>query len=402
MALFDKSPSQITESDLLTLLANKEPEGKRIDYKRDAVGQGEADKKEFLYDASSFANTQGGCLVFGMNESRGVPTSLVGLGDGIDPDKEILRLEQMLRDGVQPSISGVETASVPLVNGKIALVMRIPKSWNPPHQVTFQKVFRFYARDTNGKYQIEVDELRSIFSLSGTVAEHIREFRTERIAKIVGGDAPVTLLDGGTLVLHVVPFSAFGAGVSFPLREVARSPNKFPPLANAAARNHQMTFDGLLTTSNADAPPAPQRAYTQVMRTGIIEAVASSVARGENRRWLSTDTIEAMVVRYSAAYMNALRKFGIEPPIAVLASLIGVKDMRLMQNLRQGAFPEDLPNVTLARDQYHFVETVFDSIPADFQAAAKALRGTLDHIANAADLSGSPNFDDNGNYTLKI
>jgi hypothetical protein len=30
--------------------------------------------------------------------------------------------------------------------------------------VTYQKTFRFYARDTNGKYQIDVDDLRAGFS----------------------------------------------------------------------------------------------------------------------------------------------------------------------------------------------------------------------------------------------
>jgi hypothetical protein len=402
MAPFDKRPSQITEADLRTLLANKEPEGKQLDYKRDGVGQADSDKREFLYDASSFANTQGGCLVFGMDESRGEPTDLVGLDVALDPDKEILRLEQMLRDGIRPPISGVETAAIALAGGKAALVMRIPKSWNPPHQVTFQKAFRFYARDSNGKYQIDVDELRSIFSLSGTTAERIREFRASRIARIVSGDAPVTLLDGGSLVLHVVPFSAMGTGTSFPLSEVARAPNKFPPIANSVARYSQMTFDGLLTTSNAEPPPAPQRAYTQVMKTGIVEAVASSLARGEDHSWLLTHNIEAMIVRYSGAYANGLSGFGIEPPIAVLASLIGVKGMRLMENFQRGAFPEDLPNRTLAQDQYHFVETIFDSIPADDRSAGKPLRATLDHISNAAGLVASPNFDADGNYTLKI
>ena len=149
MGLSDKPLSQLTENDLFALVADKEAEGKTLDYKRDSVGKGDTEKKEFLYDVTSFANTLGGHLIFGMDEKNGEAINLADLA-GIDPDQEILRLEQMLRDGVRPPIVGVESVRVPLSGGNVAIVMRIPKSWNPPHQVTFQKAFRFYGRDSNG------------------------------------------------------------------------------------------------------------------------------------------------------------------------------------------------------------------------------------------------------------
>ena len=82
---------------------------------------------------------------------------------GINANQEIVRLEQMLRSGIRPALNGIETAEINLASGNVVLVMRIPKSWNPPHQVTFQNAFRFYARDTNGKYQLDVDVLRGNF-----------------------------------------------------------------------------------------------------------------------------------------------------------------------------------------------------------------------------------------------
>src|SRR5260370_35384994 len=73
MALFDKPLAQIDEHDLLRLISDKAAESKTHDYKRDLVAQADGDKKEFLYDASSFANTQGGNLIFGVAEAKGVP-----------------------------------------------------------------------------------------------------------------------------------------------------------------------------------------------------------------------------------------------------------------------------------------------------------------------------------------
>ena len=61
-----------------------------------------------------------------------------------------------------------------------------------------------------------------------------------------------------------------------------------------------------------------------------------------------------------------------------------------------------MPSEKLDRDQYHFVETIFEAIPNDYRAAAKRMRGTLDHLANAAGCGASPNFDAAGDYTMNI
>lgn len=69
------------------LLENKVSERKTIDYKRDLPGGADQDKKEFLADVSSFANTEGGELIFGMTEASGVPTEIVGVAIG-NPDRK--------------------------------------------------------------------------------------------------------------------------------------------------------------------------------------------------------------------------------------------------------------------------------------------------------------------------
>ena len=51
--------------------------------------------------------------------------------------------------------------------------------------------------------------MRTAFLLSETVADRVRAFRTERLAKIMAGDTPVALPEGGRAVLHVIPFPPF-------------------------------------------------------------------------------------------------------------------------------------------------------------------------------------------------
>lgn len=93
---------QATLADVENLLANKVPEGLRLDYKRDTVGKQDKDVVEFLKDVTSFANAAGGDIVFGVAESKGVPASIEGLPDVTDVDAEILRLNQMILTGIEP------------------------------------------------------------------------------------------------------------------------------------------------------------------------------------------------------------------------------------------------------------------------------------------------------------
>jgi predicted HTH transcriptional regulator len=69
---------QIAEDDLLALITDAVSEDRTIDYKGELPGYSDGDKKEVLADVSSFANTSGGDLVFGIDEAEGLPTQLDG------------------------------------------------------------------------------------------------------------------------------------------------------------------------------------------------------------------------------------------------------------------------------------------------------------------------------------
>ena len=56
----------IAESGLLALVESRVGERRTIEYKREFPAGGDEAKREFLADASSFANASGGDLVFGI------------------------------------------------------------------------------------------------------------------------------------------------------------------------------------------------------------------------------------------------------------------------------------------------------------------------------------------------
>ena len=166
----DKPLDDLAESDLQTLISDQVTERKTIEYKENLPSGSDSDKKEFLADVSSFANAAGGHVIYGMKAVDGQPVDLYGLPKSTTGDAEILALEASIQNGIAPLIAGVHSRSVPLRNGKAAIVLRIPRSFTSPHMVTFKGTSRFYSRTSNGKYQLDVSEIRAAFLLSESAA----------------------------------------------------------------------------------------------------------------------------------------------------------------------------------------------------------------------------------------
>ena len=180
MAIDRANFDAITECDLKELVEGQVPEGLRLDFKLTVYGKSDADKKELLKDFSALANSHGGHLVLGVEENGGIATNIVGLG-GVDTDAEILRMEQLTRSGLEPPVQSVRMKAVPLESGRHVIIIRVPKSWNPPHRVIAQGVNRFYARHSAGVHEPSIEELRTLFVQSASELKQARKFRAERL-----------------------------------------------------------------------------------------------------------------------------------------------------------------------------------------------------------------------------
>jgi hypothetical protein len=405
MALQHLALDQIDEAQLQRLIDGRASETRDIEYKRDTYGNADKDHGEYLADISSFANTAGGDIIIGMNAKGGVPTGFTPLQ--IDPDAEILRLENIARSGLQPRIFGLIIRKVPIATGGFILAVRIPRSYNQPHRIVRQGTghHRFYARSSAGKFEPNVDELRLLFVRAPQLAGRIRDFRFDRIAKIAANEALVPLLDTHALTLHVVPFSAFDSRIPLPLDQQHRLYSAFPPISSPPS-GFRINVDGLLMLSNAQENAKAQRAYVQVFHTGIVEAVASSFLLGDgtprNPLRLTALKTEASIVKYSHTYLRTLLELGCVPPFALLVSLIGVKGVQysFSSGSAYSSFEDEAG--TLDRDQFHFSEIIIEDVPSDPYEYAKLLRPLLDQTANAAGRATTRSFDTSGRFSIKV
>ena len=89
----------------------------------------------------------------------------------------------------------------------MVIIIRIPHSISVPHMVKFQGHHTFYSRTSNGKYALEVNELRNLFGLSNSAIENIRNFRMQRLGKILAGELQAPIKSNAKLILHLVPYT---------------------------------------------------------------------------------------------------------------------------------------------------------------------------------------------------
>ena len=267
--MINKKLSDITLDDIKELITNSVHEGKTIDFKQVYLLASEKEKGEFLADVSSFANTLGGDLIFGIKEEAGTAKKITGFSVE-NVDKEKLKIENIVRDGIAPRIT-IDLKFIEMGEQKNVLIVRIEKSWTSPNRVVFTG-FRntkdqFYARNSSGKYSLDVFELKNAFTFSDTLADRIKGFRIKRTSAIIAGDTPVPLDDGGKIIIHLVPVESFTPALSFNISEIIKNPSKLSPIYSSGY-NHRINLDGLMTFSSGRNEKS--HSYTQLYRTGII------------------------------------------------------------------------------------------------------------------------------------
>ena len=392
--MIPKNIDDIKEEDLQALKDNAVSERKTIEYKQSLPKDSDSDKKEFLADVSSFANASGGDIILGMAEDKktGAPKSLDGLSIE-NPDQEILRLDSIIRDGIEPRIPSV-TISPPinLSNSKVALVIRIPKSWSSPHRVKFKGHDKFYSRGSNGKYTLDVGELRIAFSLSGTMTERIRNFKLDRLAKVFANETPVPFYDNAKIALHLIPITSFNPAQAYDIGGVVSGSIKMVPIY-CSGWNDRYNLDGVLAYSWGKEKKS--HSYVQLFRNGIIEAVEGSLLEPQEEQLvIPSIAYERELISSLKEYLSVLKTLNVEPPIFIFLTLLGVKGFSLA--LKRGHY--DNEGYKIDREILPLPEVVIDNYDV---SAEKVLQPCFDSIWNACGFPRDLYYDDKGEWHRK-
>jgi len=392
MYVLNKKLQDITDVDLQHLIDEERIEKKVLEYKSELPGNNDSDKKKFLATISSFANAIGGDLIFGIIENRktGKPEKLEGIKIE-NVDQEILRLEQIIRDGIEPNIpsSLINIREIQLKNLNYILIIRINRSWMNPHRISFKSWNQFYSRSTNGKYQFDVQELKSAFIFSETIVERIKLFREKRISDIFANNLPIPFYESPKIALHLIPMNAFNPRHNYDLKQL--SLYDIQPMYSSSF-NKRYNIDGLLTYSSF---PKNERShsYVQLYRNGIIEAVNSYLLwPRDHEKTIPITAIERRLMESVPRYIEVYKKLNIEPPVFVFLTLIDVKDYIIPPETDKWWIDEVFP---IDRDIVLIPEIIIEDYEFN---TPQILKPIIDSIWNACGFERSFNYTKDGEW----
>lgn len=373
-------------ADLEELVAAQVPEGLRLEYKRELYGNSDSDKREFLKDVTALANSHGGHLLLGIDENGGVAAQVSGV-DCADTDSEILRMEQIVRSGVEPTISGIRIKAILAEPNRNVFVLRVPRSWHPPHRVVARGSNRFYIRHSAGVHEPSIEELRVLFTQSSTALEQARHFRDERITTVCAGEGSRPLVAGGRLFIHIVPTAALSGMVSLDIEVMHASHMAFRPLGSMGM-SPRFNYHGFINERGGDE----NHGYTQIFRNGCLEATMGGIVRvRDEHRSIPGQGIEEYIFEVLSPYICGLRDVGVPPPLVVMFTLEGVggAHYHVRRNMWDD-YEQPLPNETLRLPE-GFLENYGEDV--DHHRAA---RPAFDALWNAIGYSGSQFFNEDG------
>lgn len=384
MSLFNYNDDEVSLEELELLIQNQTSEKRTIDYKLNLVLDTDENKKEFLADIISFANTNGGVIIYGMREEKGIPIELIGIAiENADLLKG--RIESIIRDGISPKYSSANVIDISINDTHKAIIIKIPKSWSAPHLVWYKRSSKFFARNSShGKYQLEISEIRSSILASEYLYEKIRNFRLDRISKIINHDTPVELLNEPQFVLHMIPIN------SFSVQEKIES-KKFNALINTPNSlqdyRKEFNFDGFVFHNRFDQINLADR-YCQIFRNGIIELVnADFTDIMDNCKLIFGKKFERFYIEEMSTWIELLKFLGFNPPFVLLFSVLGIRGYKF--SLNDNHFYR-IANKPITTDNLLVHDILAESNFMDEHD--KYLKMIFDPIWNACGFPGSLNY----------
>jgi hypothetical protein len=298
----------------------------------------------------------------------------------------------MIRDGIEPRIPGVRTLPVGGFSDGPVLLVRVPKSYSAPHMVTFKGTSRFFSRSNNGKYQLDVQEIRSAFALSESLPERIRRFRDERVARIVAGEIPFPVATRSKIVLHVLPISSLMTGTAVNLELLKDQHHGLSlPCFQQPVRDCRFNFDGLLSF-DTQAETQGCVAYAQCFRNGAVEFVDGwTLASCADDPAFSASRVELVLVKGLREYARILEKLEVLLPLVVMPSLLGVRGCVAVH----GRFAD--AQHPIDRNDLFLPDVLMEDLKED---AANVLRPAFDAMWQASGWRRSQNYGDDDRWLL--
>lgn len=332
---------EINTAFIQSLLDAGKEESTNLDYKRDFKID-----RDFVPDVTSFANTEGGLLVYGIDEERignrktGKPGEVVGVSPDRSLDDLTQQIQQTLYGNTSPSFADIRIYSVEYFD-KLVLVLEIPKFHRGPI-TTDGRVFR---RRLKSKYVVtDVTELQSLFRDGKEAEDIIEKAIQERY------NNPDSLLNKANneyssttnLIIHVISESYSGKNI-VELAKIKTDENikRLAPLGHYKGYNYKFHPEGFVTFTSSKISTLDDcqvESYTLVDKYGLGELFTPRVStfikdgniylkeiEGEQSKIIYGNYIWTESQRGIDAITTVLKQLGFNYPFQIRITLSNLK-----------------------------------------------------------------------------
>ncbi len=308
MLLNNKEYAHWDINDIQTILEDETfKENEYIDYKIDfafleAKDKNEQNKKkdEFRNDICSFANSNGGYLFFGIAESKGIPTKIMGVTIKNDnTDAFELSIRNTINQ-IVPMVPECKCSVIKVEEEKYVIVIRISKGFYKPYVSKNDDRYKFCIRRGNGKVAMTYEEVRMMFNQSMALSEQIEQFREKRIEMCKNKDGVASSVKAESFALvHLIPDFAFVNSSFFnPYDEVIKQDISFPFIFKNNSSGEMMPNVDGITYKGYD-----NDSYLQIFKSAALEKFIAIKARE------STDNPEVMRIPIISIYEKIINIF---------------------------------------------------------------------------------------------
>lgn len=378
--MINKPFDRVDLSDLLALVERKVAEHRTLEFKRD-LPRTKDQLVELLRDLTALANGQGGDLLIGIGEKKGVADAIAG-AEIENTDAKRQEFENALRDRTEPRLTNFQLSFVPVSEGRYVVHFRVRPSLAAPHAVRNETHRNYFARNSVGKYEMDVSELRDAFSANEKVFPRLRSLHAAAIARSKGHHMPFRLSDAPRCVLSLIPRSFLHDRMDLPItRENALVPfrtrgydfipslegllahsklkdgksDNFETLVDSYVLNHWEGYFDIGWTIGT--PP----------QTAIDRLEEKRPWRSEHFGVVSPEAFEQGVLGMTNSGIAKLRELGREGPWIVMVTVKGLGNTRL-------ALGPDARSLGASRNSASLGElTIEDATPGALMPFARAI-----------------------------